>query len=456
MTTGILSGMAQNLDITATAQALAAGACCATDLLDRALARIERYQKALNAFVDIDRENARRAAAAAAKRHRQAAPLSPLDGIPIGLKDNINVEGLTTRNGTALSFPFTEEADVTKRLRAAGAVLLGKLNMDECALGAITDNPHHGRTYNPWRTGYTAGGSSGGAGAAVASGMVMAALGTDTLGSVRLPAAYCGIVGLKPTHGSVSTRGVVPLCPSFDDVGPLCRTVRDAALMFSILTETAPEDWSDKRNLVSDLSNLRIGIFEQVRAADLTPEVANGFEQALATLGACGAMLETISVSDVDFGKLRRRAFLMIENEGAKNMAEPLRRHPEAFSDAAKAMFDFGRNVAVEKLSEARSSLEHVKTITANIFNRVDLLISPTAPQNAFALAELTPTNQADLTALANICGCPAVSLPSGLGPSGLPQAVQLIAPAHQEAKLLNSALIMERLWGTFSPSIES
>ena len=444
--------MAEHHDITATAQALAAGACRATELVEQTLDRVERAEDELNAFVQIDAENARLAAVTADERHRQSAPLSPLDGIPVALKDNINVDGFTTRNGTALSFPFTEQADVTEKLRAAGAVVLGKLNMDECALGATTNNPHFGCTHNPWRHGYTAGGSSGGAGAAVAGGAVMTALGTDTLGSVRLPAAYCGIVGLKPTNDAISTRGVVPLCPSLDSVGPLCRSVRDAALLFGLLTGTAPIDGPDERNVMADLGRLRIGIVEPGSAVDLTPETADGFEQALATLRAHGAVLETIALRDVDFAKLRRRALLIIEHEGAECLAEPLRSHPEAFSDAVKAMFDYGRTASREKISEARARLAHVQTVTENIFDRVDLLISPTAPQSAFALDGPTPANQADFTALANICGWPAISLPSGLDSDGLPQAVQLIAPAHQERRLLGAAMIMEAIWGRFAP----
>lgn len=448
--------MAENLDITATAQALAAGACSATEILDRALGRIDKHQQDLNVFVHIDAESARRAAQASDQRRRKKAALSPLDGIPVAVKDNIHVTGFTTRNGTALSFPFTEEAVVTQKLRAAGAVLLGKLNMDECALGAITDNPHHGRTHNPWRIGYTAGGSSGGAGAAVASGMVMAALGTDTLGSVRLPAAYCGVVGLKPTHASVSTQGVVPLCPAFDDVGPLCRTVRDVELLFNVLAETAPAVHSNEGESINDLSGLRIGTFAQTNAEHLTPEVATGFERALASLRDHGATLETVSMPALNLTVSRRHAFLIIEHDGAKALAEPLRSHPGSFSDSVKAMFDYGRHAPRKKLDEARANLDDVKAAAAHVFERFDLLISPTAPQTAFPLEGPMPTNQADFTALANICGWPAISLPSGLAPNGLPQAVQLMAPAHRDAQLLGIASFLESVWGSFYPNIGS
>jgi aspartyl-tRNA(Asn)/glutamyl-tRNA(Gln) amidotransferase subunit A len=180
--------MAVQGDLTAAALALRSGEITAETLLDQHLQTIALGQPRLNCFITLDEAGARVAAKASAARHRAGAPLSMLDGIPIALKDNIDVAGLPTSNGTAILRPASDDAEVTTRLRDAGAILLGKLNMHECALGATTDNPHHGPTHNPWRAGHTPGGSSGGSGAAVAAGLAMAALGTDTLGSVRLPA----------------------------------------------------------------------------------------------------------------------------------------------------------------------------------------------------------------------------------------------------------------------------
>src|SRR5271170_6107307 len=206
------------------------------------LERAENVGRPLNAFILLCRDAALGEAEAAAQRARAHRRRGPLDGMPIAIKDNIDVAGLPTSNGFG-GAPWrmpTADAEVVRRLRAAGAVILGKLNMHEGALGATNDNPHWGRAINPHRAGFTPGGSSGGSGVAVAAGMCAAAPGTDTGGSVRLPAAYCGVVGLKPSYGMVSTRGVVPLSYTLDHVGPLTRTVEDAALMLRAMAGFDP------------------------------------------------------------------------------------------------------------------------------------------------------------------------------------------------------------------------
>ena len=196
------------------------------DLAKVYLERAAGIGRSLNCYVALAQASAAQAAEEAAQRARRNARLGPLDGIPIGIKDNIDVAGVPTSNGFGGSHAAaSRDAEVVRRLRAQGAVILGKLNLQEGALGVVNDNPHHGRTHNPFREGYTPGGSSGGSAAAVAAGLCAAALGTDTGGSVRIPAAYCGQVGLKPSYGRVSTRGVVPLSLRLDHVGPLARTV---------------------------------------------------------------------------------------------------------------------------------------------------------------------------------------------------------------------------------------
>ena len=210
------------------AQAIRHKEISAEEVVQAHLDRIGQVNGALNAVVQLCADRAVSEAKAADEALARGDSVGPLHGVPMTLKDSLDTEGIISTGGTKgrESFVPSEDSVVAARLRAAGAILLGKLNMHECALGATTDNPHHGPTHNPWRAGYTPGGSSGGCGAAVAAGLVLAALGTDTLGSVRLPAAYCGIVGLKATMGLISTRGVVPLSPSLDHIGPLCRSVR--------------------------------------------------------------------------------------------------------------------------------------------------------------------------------------------------------------------------------------
>jgi len=415
--------MAVHWDLTEAALALRSGEITAETLLDQHLQTIGLRQPQLNCFVTLDEAGARAAAKGSAARHFGGAPLSMLDGIPIALKDNIDVAGLPTSNGTAELRPASEDAEVTARLRAAGAVLLGKLNMHECALGATTDNPHHGPTHNPWRPGHTPGGSSGGSGAAVAAGLVLAALGTDPLGSVRLPAAYCGIVGLKATMGLIGTRGVVPLSHSLDHVGPLCRSVRDSSLLLALLA-----------------------------GEDLSEDVAAGFTQAEKVLQDLGAKLVPLFLQALAPGTLQRPALLVIEAEGADALADPLRQTPDAFSDDLKSKLAYGHDAPAGRLVQARHLLAEAGLVVRKALEQIDLIASPTAPQTAFAFTDPVPVNQARLTMLANISGCPAITLPCGVAPSGLPLAMQLIAPPFDEAELLGAAQILENTWGRFLP----
>ncbi len=453
--------MAVQWDLTEAALALRSGEITAETLLDQHLQNIALNQPRLNCFITLDEAGARVAAKASSARHHAGAPLSMLDGIPIALKDNIDVAGLPTSNGTARLRLASDDAEVYTRLRTAGAVLLGKLNMHECALGATTGNPHHGPTHNPWRAGYTPGGSSGGSGAAVAAGLVLAALGTDTLGSVRLPAAYCGIVGLKATMGLVSTRGVVPLSYSLDHVGPLCRSVRDSSLLLALLagedvgqkdSVAVPPGWSPEPQAKDSLQGLRIGVLDQAWTAELAEDVAAGFTRAEQVLQDLGAKLVPLFLPDLAPGTLHRRALLVIEAEGADALADSLRQAPEAYSDDLKSMLAFGRDAPAHRLVEARHLLAEAGMAVRNTFEQVDLIASPTAPQTAFAFTDPTPVNQARLTMLANISGCPAITLPCGVAQSGLPLALQLIARPFHEGELLGAAQILENTWGLIFP----
>jgi len=444
--------MTNDADMTATAAALTEGRITARELLARHLADIGGLQPALNCFVAVDEAGAGRAAADADQRRRQGASLSAIDGIPIALKDNINVEGLTTRNGSTYLHPVIEDAAVSHKLRAAGAVILGKLNMDECAIGAATDNPHYGRTHNPWRRGFIPGGSSGGAASAVAAGLAWAALGTDTLGSVRLPAGYCGIVGLKATHGLIDMTGIVPLSKTLDHVGPLCRSVRDARFLVGLLAGPTPAGWSAKAPPRDDLAGLKVGVLEQVSGPDCTEEVADGFSNALDDLRRLGADTVALTLPDLEPRRLRREAFLIIEAEGAEALAASLQAEPAAYSDNLKAMLDYGRDLPAARRRSAYQALAEAKTALTGLFDKVDLLVSPTAPQTAFSFDDPAPANQAEISGLANISGCPAISLPCGLSPSGLPLAFQIMAAPYDEATLLAAAEVLENTWGRLTP----
>jgi aspartyl-tRNA(Asn)/glutamyl-tRNA(Gln) amidotransferase subunit A len=259
----------------------------------------------------------------------------------------------------------------------------------------------------------------------------------------------------------ISTRGVVPLSQSLDHVGPLCRSVRDSSLLLALLAEedlgqvgsvAAPPGWSPEPQARDSLQGLRIGILDQAWTADLTEDVAAGFAQAEQVLQDLGANLVPLSLPKFAPGTLQRPALLVIEAEGADALADPLRQTPDAFSDKLKSMLAYGRDAPAERLDEARSLLDEAGLAIRETFDQVDLIATPTAPQTAFAFTDPTPVNQANLTMLANISGCPAITLPSGIAPSGLPLAMQLMARPYDEAELLGAAQALENTWGRHLP----
>jgi len=441
------------LDVTAAAAALRAGDCTASELLQAYLARIDQYEPRLNAFITLTAAAAETQAQAADTRLRAGRPLSPLDGVPVALKDNIDVAGVVTSNGMQRHVVAAADAPAAHRLRAAGAVLLGKLNLHEGALGATTDNPHHGRTHNPWAHDHTPGGSSGGSGAAVAARLCAAALGTDTLGSVRVPAAYCGVAGLKATTGLISTRGVMPLSFGLDHVGPLARSVRDLALLTTVLAGfdpaspeslPAPDSWTAGGGAPQSPAGLRIGVLANFAVGETTPAASDGFAAALQRLRRLGAEIVELALPGYEPGRMRLAGVLISEAEAAFALGEELQTSPEMASAAFRDMVAFGRDAPAWKLVRAQRALAEAGVACRALFDEVDLLASPTTPQAAFRFDAPVPDSQADFTALANIARCPAVSLPSGLTPDGLPLGLQLMAPPFAEARLLGAAAAFE------------
>ena len=435
------------LDIAGAAASLARGDVTASALTELYLNRIRKLDGRLNSYVTVLEQSAR-AEAAAADRRRQR--LSPLDGIPIAIKDNTDVAGAATTNGLARRPvpPPAEDAEVVRRLRDAGAVVLGKLNMHEGALGGTTDNPHHGRTHNPWRQGYTPGGSSGGSGAAVAARLCAAALGSDTLGSVRLPAAYCGVAGLKPTYGLISKRGVHALSWRLDHVGMLCRSVRDLGIMLDVMAAFDADDIDSVEAPAAPAvarQPLRIGVAHNFRPIPLDPEIGGNFESCLDLVRTLGHDVVEVELPGLDPAKAAQAGFLVTEADAAVFHEAELERHPEAFSLELRRMLEFGRNIAAGRLIKAERTIQGAAFALRQAWRSVDLIASPTAPQAAFSFDDDAPANQIHFTALANLAGCPAVSIPSGFSRAGLPIGLQLIAPAFHERKLLAFAEAVER-----------
>ena len=409
----------------------------ALDLLEAYLKRIDSRDGTIGAYLARTDEAAREAAVAASVR--AGARLSPLDGVPIAIKDNIDVRGVATTNGFAHAAVAQADAAVIANLRSAGAVILGKLNLHEGALGATTDNPHHGRTENPWKAGHTPGGSSGGSGAAVAGRLAAAALGSDTMGSVRLPAAYCGIVGLKPSFGVIPNDGVHLLSASLDHVGPLARTVGDAGLMLDAMTADGVRGGNS-----ATLDGLRLATLSNYDEVDIEPDIAAAFDAALEMLGGGGAMIERRTLEGYQPHDARRAGLLVIEAEAWVLHESGIVQRREAYSPEFLKMLEYGRDVAAPRLARAAMMVRGLAGAFDRLLEAVDVVAAPTAAQTAFPFGAPVPVNQADLTALANFSGAPSISLPMGLSSAGLPMALQLTAARGHDRRLLEIAATVE------------
>ena len=445
------------LPITRLSPMLDSGELTATALARLALDRAEGPGRSLNCYITLLADSALADAAAADRRAAAGRRLGPLDGVPVALKDNVDVAGVPTTAGLKTPGPVpVEDAEVVRRLRAAGAVILGKLNMEEAALGAVTDNPHHGRCINPHRPGCSPGGSSGGSAAAVAAGLCAAALGTDTGGSIRIPAAYCGVVGLKASFGLISTRGVVPLSYRFDHIGPLTRTVADAAILLRALQGFDARCVESRRRpgLPEDppapgrLDGLRLGVPRTFEQEPPEPAVADAFRAALERLEGLGATLRPVELEGYDMVAGRRAGFLRVEVEAAHVYAAVMRDAPERISPDLRAYLDFGARASAQQLLRADRRTEQGAFALTGCFDEVDLLVSPTTPQAGFAFGGLPPENAGTYTIPANFTGGPAISVPMGRDRDGLPIGLQFIGPLDAEAPVLRAAAAFEAAAG--------
>jgi Asp-tRNA(Asn)/Glu-tRNA(Gln) amidotransferase A subunit family amidase len=416
--------------------------------------RIADVGRALNCFVTLCRDRALADATDAKQRAAEGRRLGSLDGIPLGFKDNIDVAGLPTSNGFGGLSPIaTTDAEVVRRLRAAGAVVLGKLNMHEGALGAVTDNPHFGPTTNPWRDGFTPGGSSGGSGAAVAAGLCAAALGTDTGGSVRIPASYCGVVGLKPSFGLISTRGVVPLSLKLDHVGVLTRTVEDAGLLLTTMAGFDPQCSESRRapttteivSAAAGLQGLRVGVMTNFEAEAPAADIARCFKHALSRLQQLGAKPQEFNLPGFDPARARRAVFTLVQVGAALAHADAWRLSPERFSTDMQGLLAWGSKASALQLLKADRILDQAEIALEQCWDDFDVIVSPTTPQVAFPFNQAPPANQGGFCVLANLAGCPAISVPMGLDDSGLPLGLQIVAARHKEQLVLRVAHAFER-----------
>ena len=409
---------------------------------------IERINPRLNAYVGLSptllQEQAR-----TAERRRREGVIGRLDGIPVAIKDNLDIAGWPTRAGLpGRDRPATEDAHAVARLRASGAVLLGKTNMDEGALGAATDNPHYGSTHNPWKWGFSAGGSSGGAAAAVAAGLAAAAVGSDSLGSIRIPASYCGVYALKPTHGEISTRGLVPAARRLDAVGLLARSVADLTVLLQVLAGYDADDARSRRRRVAlDLPDwepgkLRSGVLPDLAAVGVEPEVAALFASALERLAHALGERRPVDFTDWDFARTRRAGLLLMEAEMLGTFADDLADAAHPASPRFCAMLAYAGQKSAADYAKADRVLDAATLKMRRLFAQIDVLVLPTTPCGAFPLGGAEPASHADLTSFASLAGCPAVSIPMGTLSNGLPVGLQLVGARGSDLRLLELAAV--------------
>jgi aspartyl-tRNA(Asn)/glutamyl-tRNA(Gln) amidotransferase subunit A len=417
-------------------QMFAARRATPVEALALSLARIARFNGALNAVLAIDQEGAARDAEASARRWAAGAPRSGLDGVPLAIKANIAVKGLPWHGGIEAYRHriAATDAQSVQALREAGAVILGVVNLHEGALGATNDNLAFGRCHNPYRQGFTPGGSSGGSAAAVAAGLCAAALGTDTLGSARIPAAYCGVFGCKPTHGRWPMGGVMPLSPTFDDLGVLARSARDVAAVMDVLTQGG----LDRDHVPAPI---RCGVVDLAGQVELEASVRDAFEQTVEAARAKGWRVERLALEGWDAAAIRRQSLLIVEVEALAEHGALLARTPSGFSPTLTGMLHWAARQSPDKVADAHRQLNAAAERLRRQLASFDAILTPTTAAPAFSFDLSPPVDQADFTVLANIAGLAATAFPLGLGRDGMPASAQIISASDALANRMAQCL---------------
>ena len=427
------------------------------ELTQACLAKIEKLNPTLNAFITVTADSALEQARIAEGEIARGIWRGPLHGIPIALKDLIDTAGVRTTAASALfkdRIP-SQDAEIVRRLKEAGAVILGKNNLHEFAYGGSSLVSYYGDVHNPWNPNHIAGGSSGGSAAAVPAGLCYASIGTDTAGSIREPAALCGCVGLKPTYGRVSSRGVIPLSLSLDHVGPLTATVADAALVLQAIAGYDAADITTSDVSVPDYvalmrespKALRVGVPRRYFYEDLEAEVAAATEHALAGINS---LVAEVKENALEVSTDRR----LQSAESYAYHAEHIANSPEMYQAETLRRLRSGAQVSAAEYIQLRRELDEVRRSIREIFADIDVLVTPTMPMPAPLIAELKKDadalRPAELRLLRNtrpfnVWGLPAISIPCGFTKSGLPIGLQIAGPPWREDLMLRLAQAYEQ-----------
>jgi aspartyl-tRNA(Asn)/glutamyl-tRNA(Gln) amidotransferase subunit A len=446
-----------DLTLSEAAHLIQTGQITPLELTHACLDRIQQVDPKLNSFITLTAESALKEARQAGEELSSGKYHGPLHGIPLALKDLYETRSVRTTAGSLFFTHHIPEQDAgpVQRLRASGAILLGKLNMHEIAFGVTTVNPHFGPCLNPWDSNRISGGSSGGSAAALAGRLCYGALGSDTGGSIRIPASLCGIVGLKPTLGRVSLRGVIPLSWNLDHAGPMARTVRDAALLLQAIAGYDPADPASIDMAVDDyLGQLTAGI-QGMRIACPTDEffqradteVLELVEAAAGVLAELGARVER-----VEFPHARQAARmngLMVASDAAAFHQKRMEESPQLFGPDVLQRLQIGAAYTSTEYALARRAQVELRRAFETFFAEFDLLLTPTTPIAAPPIAGTDAIEQANMltrfTAPFNLTGLPAISIPCGFTSGGLPVGLQMVSRPWAEATLLRAAFAYEQ-----------
>lgn len=438
------------------------------ELTESVLARIARLNERMRAYITVTEDHARTRARAAERALSRRSTIGPIHGVPISLKDLFDTKGIRTTAGSKVLADRVPEQDATvvERLNKAGAVLVGKANMHEFAFGATTVNPHYGTARNPWDPDRVAGGSSGGSASSLALSLAFGSLGSDTGGSIRIPAAACGIVGLKPTYGRVSLFGAIPLSWSLDHIGPMTQTVEDAAVMLEVIAGHDPRDPYSRdvpvpqytRALTGNIKGLRVGIPRSFFFEKLVAEVETAVRSALRIMEKLGARLVEI---DIPNAPLNRAIFSNIASPEAASYHEPfLRAHADLYGPEVRNRLEAGRlllSIDYVRAQRARTALKEEFKVA---FKTADVIVTPTLPIPAPRIdqpavqwgneTEAVLSTLTRYTRLFNVVGVPTVSLPCGFTSEGLPIGLQIAGKPFGEGTVLRAAHAYEQEAGWF------
>lgn len=442
-----------------------------TELLDAHLHRIDKINGKLNAFVTVMRQEALNKARLAESEIQKGNYRGSLHGIPVALKDLFNTKGIRTAAGSMVMDEFVPATNstVAQRFNDAGAVITGKLQMDEFAMGATSVNPHDGPARNPWNLEHITGGSSGGSAAAVASRLCMAAMGSDTGGSIRIPATFCGIVGLKPTFGLISRFGVLPVSWSLDTVGPMTRTVQDAALILNALAGHDPQDPSTTNRPIDDFTitlfngvkGIRVGVLEEAFSAVMEPEIDQILKTAVTVLEDLGAWVDETPIC-----LMGRKEFssIIMTAEYADVHHETYRSRANEIGYQARRTIEDGLLVTGVDYVNAHEERTRFNSDFAKVWDRFDVLVGPTERITAPTIEDASHSESAGsdsryptLSSLAgpfNTTGSPAITVPCGFTSEGMPVGMQVVGRAFEDAKILMVAQAYEDAtkWYTRQP----